>query len=402
MRLSRYIEQRIDERLQEIKPDVIAAAQDEAIVNIYVPVGLDGDWEHFAELVRHLYLNRTPEFAAAKARQLADEAVKPDAPLLDISYCWEGLGAAALPVIRERELMSHANEDVAFAAARAAAFLGDSAAPAALVRMARQSGNKFQVNAVQVLGALPSSPAVNEMLRPLLNSSETLVRLEAYQVLAANHDNSVFSKPIRGGPENGGFLLDLVQSDGPPIIYATRRGTPRIAVIGNRTSLEMPVTFSALDRRLMISSDPSNRNLVIYYRPQVPPGGPRNADEAEKLQPVKVLSRPDIAEVVARLSGAGAEDAFPGRALRFNYGEILSILSSMTSNRQLVAMSASGTTGGPPGGPAGGAGAGSKLPASFIMQELPGVQDAIENAPVIPDQGRPQTDGEPGRVGMAK
>jgi len=37
----------------------------------------------------------------------------------------------------------------------------------------------------------------------------------------------------------------------------------------------------------------------------------------------------------------------------------------------------------------------------FILQELPGGQDSIYSAPVIPDQGRPQTD-EPGTVGLAK
>ncbi|MEO6434937.1 MAG: flagellar basal body P-ring protein FlgI [Tepidisphaeraceae bacterium] len=386
LRLSRYIEDRVDNRLQEIKPDVIADAQDEAIVNLYVPAGLNGDWEHFAQLVRHLYLNRSPEFAAAKAKQLADEAVKPEAPLLDISYCWEGLGKIALPVIRERELMTHASEDVAYAAARAAAFLGDPTAPMALVKMAQMTGHRFQVNAVQVLGSLPSSPEINELLRPLLNSAETLVRLEAYKVLADNGDNSVFTKPVLGGPEEGGFILDIVQSDGPPVIYASRRGTPRIAVIGNRTAINLPITFSALDKRLMIASDLNNRNLTIYYRPQMPPGGPRTRDQADMLQPVVVASRPDVAEVIARLAGEGAEDALPGRALRFNYGEILAILSNMTSAQQLSALAG-----------------GTRVPASFIMQELPQVQDSIYNAPVIGDQGRPQTDGgEPGRVGMAK
>jgi hypothetical protein len=52
------------------------------------------------------------------------------------------------------------------------------------------------------------------------------------------------------------------------------------------------------------------------------------------------------------------------------------------------------------------------MPASFILQELPRVQDQILDAPPIPDQGRPQKDEDAtttttttttnGRVGMAK
>lgn len=383
MRMSRYIEQRIDQRLQEIRPDMIAAAQDEGIVHLYVPPGLNGDWEHFAGLVNFLYLNNTPQFAAEKARQLADEAVKPDAPLLEISYAWEGLGKAALPVIRERELMSHANPDVAFAATRAAAYLGDSSAPQALINMARQPGHRFQVNAVQVLGTLPSSPSINEMLRPLLDSTETLVRLEAYRMLARNGDNSVFAIPIAGGPDRGGFTLDVVRSEGPPLIYATQRGEPRVAVIGNRLSLNMPITFATLEGRLSISSNTDNRTATIFYRPRIPANGV-SRKQAGLLDPISVVSNPDVAEIVARLGGAGFEEAYPGRGLDFNYGEILSILSSMTQNRQITAYAG-----------------GQRLPASFILQELPRVQDEILDAPPIPNQGRPQKD-EDSKVGLAR
>ena len=71
LRLSRYIEDRIDSRFQELKPDIIAAAQDEGIVSIYVPYAYAGDWERFAGVVTHLYLDGSPEFSAHKAKELA-------------------------------------------------------------------------------------------------------------------------------------------------------------------------------------------------------------------------------------------------------------------------------------------------------------------------------------------
>ena len=379
MRMSRYIEDRIDNRFQEIKPDTIAAAQDEAIVQFYVPMSYNGDWEHFSGVVTHLYLNNSTEFATVKARELADEAIKPDAPLMDISYCWEGLGKSALPVIRERELMSHANPDVAYAAARAAAFLGDQSAPQVLVNMARTKGHPFQINAIQVLGALQSSPAINEMLRPLLNSDETLVRLEAYKMLARNGDNSIFSRPLKAG-----FSLDVIRSEGPPVVYATRRGTPSIAVIGKSAKIEMPVTFTAMDGRLSISSDASNRALTIFYRPAPPPRGVQSRKALEQLEPIRVVSQPDLDLVIAHLAGEGPDNQ---RKLNFNYAEIVSILNKLLTGDRLTAVTASS--------------GGKKVPASFILEELPQAQDSIYSAPVIGDQGRPQAD-EPGRVGMAK
>lgn len=383
LRLSRYIEDRIDARFQEVRPDTIAAAQDEAIIYFFVPAAYEGDWEHFAGVVTHLYFDNSPEFNAAKAKDLADEAVKPGAPLMDISYCLEGIGKHALAVIHERGLMTHENPDVAYAAARAAAFIGDPSAPQALLSMARTPGHKFQINAIQVLGSLPHSPAINEMLRPLLDAPESLVRIEAYKMLARNQDATITSVPIRGGPDGGGFMLDIVRSAGPPIIYATRRGEPRIAIIGNRTSIDLPITFTAMDNQLSISSDPSNRAVILYYRPTMPPGGVRSKEGFDQLQPIKIASLPDIATVIAHLGGAG--DPF-GRKLNFNYGQIVAILNNLTGGQQLSALAAGGI----------------KRPASFVLQELPQAADSIYTAPVIPDQGRPQTDGDAGRVGLAK
>jgi hypothetical protein len=377
---ARRIEARINERFQQVADRVqadrhgglttaTAEMTDEAIVHFYVPGAYDGDWAHVAQLVTHLYLNTSPDFVARKAQELAAEAVKPNAPLGDITFCWEGLGGAALPHFRD--LMNHDAPDVAFAAARAAAFLGDAAAPDALARIAGARGNPFRVNAVETLGALPASPAISAMLRPLLDADQTLVRLAAYRVLAANKDNAVFSKVIREK-----FVLDIVRSSGPPLIYATRTDVPRIAVIGDRPGLDAPLTFLAMGGRLSLSSDPAGRLVTIFYRGSDVP------------RPVRIDSRPDVAELVARLGGEG----WDGKGgLHFNYGQIVGILSNLSSERKLTAVAG-----------------GTRVPAPFVLEELPGAQDAIQAAPVIPDTaGRPQADAPdaqdaPGnKVGMA-
>src|SRR5205814_1658827 len=110
---------------------------------------------------------------------LAAEAVKPGAPLMDISYCWEGIGEESLPVVQK--LYTNASADVAFAAARAGAFIGDSSADETMQEIARNDSNPFQLNAVKVLGALPTSPRVDRMLGALLATKNALVRVEAYR-----------------------------------------------------------------------------------------------------------------------------------------------------------------------------------------------------------------------------
>lgn len=351
--MARQIEWRIDQRFQD---PAAAAAKDEGIVYFFVPPSYNGDWEHFSNVVTHLYFESGAEFSAHKAKELADAAQQDGAPLMDISYCWEGLGSAALPFVRP--LMESAKPDIAFAAARAAAFVGDSSAESALMQMAQSDAHPFQVNAVQTLGALPQSPVINQMLRRLVDSGQNVVRVEAYKILAQHKDTSIFSKPI-----GNKFVLDIVPSSGPPIIYATRTGLPRIAIIGDRATVTQPVTFTAMDSRFSISTAEAGRGVTLFYR------------GAELPKPIKVVSRPDVAEIVARLGGEGPLEEI---GFDFGYGDIVAILQALGDSRRLSATRD-----------------GKQLAASFVLQELPQTQDDIYNAPIIGEKSRPQGDTPP-------
>ena len=257
-----------------------AAAQDEGIVSLYVPRNYHGDWQHFIGVVQHLFLNTTPEFNARKAKELVVEAHKPDAALEDISYCWEGLGKDALPFILP--LLTDDKPEVAYAAAHAAVFIGDNtgAAEQRLIQMAQTTNHPFRLSAVQTLGLLPSSAALNTQIRDLLNCDEAMVRIEAYRVLAQNGDNSVYTRFISpsNDPENEKFALDIVDSDAPPIIYASRQGPPRIAVIGKTPYVRLPIVYSAMDDRLTISSVGKENYVTLAYRDPAPPR-PGEGDE---------------------------------------------------------------------------------------------------------------------------
>jgi hypothetical protein len=329
-----------------------------------MPPKYGGDWEHFTGVITHVYFNSSPSFIAAKAQELAAEATQPDAPLLDISYCWEALGQQALPFVTP--LMTDPKPDVAYAAARAAAFCGEVSSQAVLIAMAQTPDHPFQLNAVQTLAKLPNSPEINGMLRSLLNSPHTLVRLEAYRALASTKDASIFSKDIEGK-----FVLDIIPGDGPPLIYASRRGWPsRLAVFGRKPALELPITFTAMDGKLSISSTPGRKTVTIFYRGP----GVRKA--------VSIESNPDIAEIAARLGGAGPREEIP---LPFTYCDVVAIVQGLADQQKVVssAPSADGTA----------------EPVAFVLQEQPVGLDPIVDAPPLPDQERPQADS-PGTVSL--
>jgi hypothetical protein len=225
--------------------------------------------------------------------------------------------------------------------------------------MARTPDHPFQLAAVQVLGELPASPAVDRMLRQLLDSEETSGRLEAYRVLARNEDSSVFSTVVT--EENQKFILDVVPSQADPIIYATRTGKPRIAIIGRMPQVVRPLVFSALNNRLTISARGPASPLTIFYR------DPLLAD------PVKMFSNPDVSEVIRRLGG----DAAPGEApLNFSYGQIVAMLLGLSTQNALAEQHD-----------------GQVAMAPFVLQEPPQIEQITTTAPPV-DTGRPIKDSD--------
>jgi flagellar basal body P-ring protein FlgI len=359
-RLARAIESRVNDVFHT---DKVCTAYDSAYCQLWVPPQYNGDWEHFSKLVQHIYLTGGSEaIARRKARELVAEARKPGAPLQDISYCWEGLGSAVMPDLAPLLNDAAAPEDVRFAAARAAAYIGDptGAAERALYDIARSQRSAFQVPAVQVLGHIPNSRAVNQLLRDLLDSDETTVRIEAYNILAKAGDPAVQSREVASSRQSNSpkFVLDLVQSHGQPLIYATRSGVPRVAIFGDIPELTIPVTFGALGNRLTISSGAIGRDVTIFYR------------SAQLQRPVQMSSPPDIADLVSRL--AGQMDDGTGQ-LDFTYAEIVAILQSMSDQQKLQVVT-------PTGEP---------VAVAFMLQVAPEVRDAIDSAPLL-DRTRPQ------------
>lgn len=358
--MARAMERRINQRFQDVLdiPTTTevgrmqqAAARDEGLVYFWVPRAYRGDWQHFAGLVTHLYLNASADFAVNKAKMLVAEALKPGAYLEDISYCWEGLGKEALPVIAP--LLTHEKPEIAFAAARAAAFVGDPAGQAALLEMAKRSGHPFQLAAVQMLGQLPvPSPEVDRMLRKCLDSDQTLVRLEAYRILARNDDSIVFSKDVKNAKGEVKFRLDLVAGSGSPMVYATRQGPPRIVIFGVKTLLRTPIVYTAIQDRFSISTLPAGHGVTLFYR------GP------ELDKPVAQESGLELTELVRRLAGEGA----PGQdRFDFSYGDIVALLQGLADRHLLASQDEAGRL----------------LAANFVLQPMASVERELTNAPVV-------------------
>lgn len=361
-RLARTIEFRVNDYFHR---DKVCTAYDMGFCQLWTPPEFNGDWEHFSKVVLHLYLQGGVEaFARARAKDLIVEARKPDAPLQDISYCLEGLGRYAMPEMSDVLADPSVAPDVRFAVARAAAYVGDpsGAAERTLFDFAQDNNSNFQLAAVQVLGRVSKSLAIDRLLRDLLNVDKTTVRVEAYRILARNHDPVVETHVIGSNRDSTDekFALDFVHCKGAPLIYATRQGIPRIAIFGKVPELRLPLTFSAMEQHLMIASGSVGRDVTIFYRDML------------QRDPIQMNSPADLANVIARLAGQ-IDDGSGG--LDFTYAEVLAILQGLSDEQKLHVTSPTGQ----------------ELAAALMIEQAPRSNDAIDRAPLL-DRSRPQDD----------
>jgi hypothetical protein len=174
---------------------------------------------------------------------------------------------------------------------------------------------------MQAIAALVEASAGHDTVRAsmslaeLLNSLNTDERLIAYRSLAAIKSRLITSYGI-----GRNFVVDIVPSDGPPLIYVSQVGMPRIALIGGSFSLPAGALYISPDRLLTVSaaetppaaapqasgtspqvvtassvgnttaSDDANQAVTLYWRS---PFGDRN---------VSLKTSPDLPHLIARMA----------------------------------------------------------------------------------------------------
>jgi len=271
-RLSRQIEGRINQRFRT--PDArrpVASAQSDETIEISVPIRYARDYKHFLRLVLYLPLTRNATTNELRAKRLLEGMVQPEAPYEQLALSLEAIGAEILPMIQPH----YASREpyVAFFAARTGFRLGDDDAAAILLQTARRVDSPLQVQAIRALARGRDLPGAVETFRALLDDENWSVRLAAYEALIAHKDSLKIHRTIVGKR----FTLDVVQSKGEPVIYATQSGQPRIVVFGGNLPVSNPMFFALPDDLVTISDTkrPEGARLMLYRKV---PRSPRPSD----------------------------------------------------------------------------------------------------------------------------
>ncbi|MBY0311740.1 MAG: flagellar basal body P-ring protein FlgI [Phycisphaerales bacterium] len=283
----------------------------------------------FLQLVRHLRVD--PSVPEEFARQYV-ETLKTQPELSeDMRWCLQAVGRPALPFLYP--MYDYPELGPRMAALQAGAGLGDPRAVPALIELAKTGPASLRTEAIDLLGRMPSNPAVNLALRELLSAPELDVRISAYESLRERGDSMIVSVPVGDDVRQPKFLLELVQAS-DPLVYVTQQGQPRVVIFGGidaslaRTrpdaksgkyrglAVTKPNLVSLWDDRFMMAADESTSPTRVMWR-----------DARGKL--TQTTAPDEVAELVQFLAhNSTPENPRPG--LGMSYSQVVGAVYEMT------------------------------------------------------------------------
>jgi len=234
----------------------VAIPRNEERIEVNIPSRFRKDPVEFSQLMLNTRVDTSfpTDWAVRYTRALRDQ------PELAQQIAWRirAIGKPALPFVRD--MYDYPEAAPRFSAMEIGANLGDALAAPALLDIARDGPAALRLRAIELLGKLDSSPAINEALRLLLDDDELDIRIAAYEALNARGDVRI----DHGWVEHK-FRLDLVPAK-KTLVYISQQGEPRIVIFGDAPELTRPMFVSVWSDRLMLTADSPAGNIRLFYR----------------------------------------------------------------------------------------------------------------------------------------
>lgn len=319
--LARAIANRVNERFGQNPRSAEAISM--GYIELHTPPAYVRDPRRFRDLVAQMYIESRPAALQEKLNQLAEYAVLPEVDLNRVALAWEAIGRAAVPHLKP--LYVHADLNVRFYAARAGLRLGDLAALPVVAATAAAGPPQRRIAAARELGEC-DSPQIGAYLAPLLSDENPEIRIAAYEALLQRGHPTIRSTSFRHllDRDQINFILDVVDCDGPPLIYVRRTRLPRIAIFNSRLAVNPPVFYAPPDESVVVHTVDGSRDLRVY--------GKRRRMSEEVVLPPRVV---ELITLLAELPERDELDRL--RGLGLPYSAVVRALASLTRDECIAA-----------------------------------------------------------------
>jgi hypothetical protein len=266
----------------------------------------------------HLYLQAGPGFEQQQARRLAEVLRQQPEAAPSVGLAWRALGRPIVEVLRE--YYNDPMPDMRLTALEAGAYLDDERASQSLSELAKDLDPAIRTRVAEALVMLPRSIHGARTLKNLLDDDDAAVRIAAYESLAAISDRLITSGRVIVADEIGSgvkYIIDTVPAE-KPLVYVTQVGVPRIAIFDPQLGFEPPLLARFWDNRLMLTMDPGQGYMDLFYQPAV-----RTYPDAPSS--VKLKAMPDL-KTLAYLLGHKSTPEQPTEGLDLTYSQAVDIV----------------------------------------------------------------------------
>lgn len=320
--LARRLEERLNERFGQ-RPKV-AEAMSQGYLELKTPPEYAARPSDFLQLLTHVFADTRPIATEEKLRELAVRITQPGVDPLQISLVWEGFGAGVLPALQP--FYAHENLQVRFAAVRAGLRLGDVTALPIMSALVGSSDEALALAAVAELTRCSMPQAATDLV-PLLDHERPEMRIAAYEGLLRHRHPAVESLALPSllDPQQINLILDVVESNGEPLIFIRRSRLPRIAVFNPRARLFLPLFYSDARDSVMLNASGDAADITVLMK--------RAGRLTEPL-----LVPPRVVDLIRALADVPLPDATGRlRGIGLCYSEVVEILAALSEDKTIPA-----------------------------------------------------------------
>ncbi|HWL94157.1 MAG TPA: flagellar basal body P-ring protein FlgI [Phycisphaerae bacterium] len=297
--------------------DKVAMGERASHVALMIPREFQDRKWFFLNRVLRTPLNSNPDYVLRRTKDLVQAFDEPDPDHEMIAVALEAIGKSVLPHIER--LYASETPALNFYAARTGLRLNDGNGLEVVARHAIDSESEFRKRAIEELGWARNMYPAGEYLRKLLNDPDKNTRIDAYRALLRRIHPAIETRVL----DRDNVILDIVDSNGPYLIYARRTGQPRIAIFGKDLACRPPAVFPG-DRDdgrrqiAMLTAQPGDDHLTFIFNNK------RNKTSSPTLN--APLNVPELITYLCDAPRRDENDVLRGFAVP--YSELLDIVSS--------------------------------------------------------------------------
>ena len=248
----------IRDRLNERFGDGTAKAVSPSQIKLKVPAKYAEQKPRFISIVKATYLIDTKDIIEQRInRSVASLAASPDKDNSEIAI--EALGNQSVGKLGV--LLNSSNEQVRLRAARCMLNLGNDLGLTTLQQIVRNKDSSYRIEALNAIAAAAARNDAAAVARSLLRDEDFDVRLAAYEQLRKLDDVSIVHELI-----SRSFYLEQISQTNRKAIFASRSGSPRIALFGSPIYCRKDIFAQSADGSITINAQAGQEYVSLIRK----------------------------------------------------------------------------------------------------------------------------------------